>query len=127
MAAFLVLLKKVLQRGEQELRFVFCVKSLDAETERRLYSIALDLEKSLRSRIESTIASERVKLTRIEIKPGGVEFWITFLAAYEFVSKHEDIQRLGSQMFERIGTIIRDLFSEAGIHDLRLVGATSKH
>ena len=90
MAAFLALLKKVLQRGEQELRFVFCVKSLDAETDRRLYSIALDLEKPLRSRIESTVTSERVKLTRIEIRPGSVEFWITFLVANEFVSKHED-------------------------------------
>lgn len=67
-----------------------------AETDRRLYSIALDLEKPLRSRIESTLSSENVRLTRIEISPGSVELRITFLAAYEFVAKHEDLERNSS-------------------------------
>jgi hypothetical protein len=126
MSSFLTLLKKILQRGEQEVRIVIPVRSLDAETDRRLYSIALDLEKPLRSRIESTVSSEQVKLTRIEIRPGGVEFWITFLAAYELVSKHEDLERFGSQMIERISAIIQGQFSEVGIHDLKLVGPSSK-
>ena len=119
MAAFLALLKKVLQRGEQELRFVFRVKSLDVETDRRLYSIALDLEKPLRSRIESTVSTEHVRLSRIEIRRGSVEFWITLLAAYEFVAKQEDFERNTSQMIERISTAIQATFSEAGIHNLR--------
>jgi hypothetical protein len=126
MSSFLTLLKKILQRGEQEVRIVIPVRSLDAETDRRLYSIALDLEKPLRSRIESTVSSEHVKLTRIEIRPGSVEFWITFLAAYELVSKHEDLERFGSQMIERISAIIQGQFSEVGIHDLKLGGPSSK-
>jgi hypothetical protein len=126
MRAFLALLKKVLRRGEQELRFVFCVRSLDAETDRRLYSIALDLEKSLRSRIESTLSSENVRLTRIEIRPGSVELRITFLAAYEFVAKHEDLERNSSQMIEKISTVIKAIFSEAGIHDLCFVSPLSE-
>ena len=87
MSSFLALLKRILQRGERELRIVIRVKSLDAETDRRLYSMALDLEKPLRSHIESTVSSERVRLTQIEIRPGSVEFRFTFLAPYEFVSK----------------------------------------
>ena len=127
MSTFLALLKRILQRGEQEVRIVICVRSLDADTDRRLYSIALDLEKPLRSRIESKVSDECVKLTRIEIRPGSVEFRIIFLAAYEFVSKHEDLERHGSQMIAKISTIIQDLFSEAGIHDLRFGGPPSKH
>ena len=121
MAAFLALLKKVLQRGEQELRFVFRVKSMDVGTDRRLYSIALDLEKPLRSRIESTASSEQIRLSRIEIRPGSVEFRITFLAAYEFVATQEEFERNTSIMIERISTAIQATLSEVGIHDLRLI------
>ena len=125
MSSFLALLKKILQRGERELRIVIRVKSLDAETDRRLYSMALDLEKPLRSHIESTVSSERVRLTQIEIRPGSVEFRFTFLATYEFVSKREDLERNSSQMIARISTIIQTIFSEAGVHDLRFVGPPS--
>jgi hypothetical protein len=79
-------------------------------------------EELLRSRIESTVSRKRVKLTRIEIKPGNVEFWITFLAAYEFVSNRQDLERKRSEMMESVCAIIQTLFSEAGIHDLRLGG-----